>query len=112
MRFQPLILTLLCFAAVPAFATPTPEQIEFFETQVRPVLAEQCYKCHGPEKQKGDLRVDSLQALLKGSEQGPVLVPGKPEESSLIKSIKHIGESKMPAKAPKMPDAQISAIEQ
>jgi mono/diheme cytochrome c family protein len=112
MRFQPLILTLLCFAAVPALAMPTPEQLEFFETQVRPVLAEQCYKCHGPEKQKADLRVDSLQALLKGSEQGPVLIPGKPEESSLIKSIKHIGESKMPAKAPKMPDAQITAIEQ
>src|SRR5215211_1802470 len=98
MRFQSLTLALTGFAAVSALATPTPEQLEFFEKQVRPVLAEQCFKCHGPEKQKGDLRVDSLEALLKGSEQGPVIVPGKPGESSLIKSIKHLGEAKMPAK--------------
>src|SRR4051794_19374456 len=101
MRFQPLLLTLLSFTAIQVLAMPTPEQLEFFEKQVRPILAEQCYKCHGPEKQKGELRVDSREALLKGSEQGPVLVPGKPEESSLIKSVKHLGDSKMPAKAPK-----------
>jgi mono/diheme cytochrome c family protein len=112
MRLLPLTFSLTWLAATSAFATPTPEQLEFFEKQVRPVLAEQCFKCHGPEKQKGELRVDSLQALLKGSDQGPVVVPGKPEESSLIKSIKHIGDAKMPEKAPKMPDAQISALEQ
>src|SRR6186997_1057396 len=111
MRFSPLLLIFTCLVAATVMATPTPEQLEFFEKQVRPVLAEQCYKCHGPEKQKGDLRVDSLEALLKGSEQGPAIVPGKPEESSLIKSIKHLSEAKMPAKAPKMPDDQISALE-
>lgn len=112
MRQLTLSLTISSFAAASAVATVTPEQIEFFEKSVRPVLVEQCYKCHGPEKQKGDLRVDSLAALLKGSDQGPAIVPGKPGESSLIKSIKHEGESKMPAKAPKMPDAQINALEQ
>jgi len=112
MRFFPLIISLVCLAgAAPAPGTLSPEQLEFFEKEVRPVLAEQCYKCHGPEKQKGELRVDSLEAMLKGSDQGPVVVPGKPEESSLIKSIKHIGDAKMPEKAPKMPDAQISALE-
>src|SRR5215218_3863682 len=111
MRSFPLILSFVCLAVARLPGAPTPEQLEFFEKEVRPVLAEQCYKCHGPEKQKGELRVDSLEALLKGSDQGPVVVPGKPEESSLIKSIKHLGESKMPAKEPKMPDAQISALE-
>src|SRR4051812_36866650 len=38
---------------------PTPEQVRFFETQVRPTLAEHCFKCHGPDKQKANLRLDS-----------------------------------------------------
>jgi hypothetical protein len=43
---------------------------EFFETRVRPVLAAQCYKCHGPAKQLGGLRLDSREALLKGGTRG------------------------------------------
>jgi hypothetical protein len=106
-----ILLAFLAFA-VAGIATPTPEQLEFFEKKVRPVLAEQCYKCHGPEKQKADLRVDSRDALLKPGDDGPAIVPGKPDESLLIKSIKHVGDMKMPAKAPKMPDDQIAALEQ
>src|SRR5271165_1231604 len=94
-----------------AFAI-TPQESEFFEKQVRPVLVEQCYKCHGPDKQKGALRVDSRAAILKGTDDGPVIVPGKPDESEFIKSIKHIGDSKMPEKADKLPAAQIAALEQ
>ncbi len=111
MRHFPLVYSVLAaFALCGARAAVPPEQIEFFEKQVRPVLADQCYKCHGPEKQKGGLRMDSRDALLKGGDDGPVIVPGKPEESSLIKSINHIGDSKMPAKADKLPDAQIAAL--
>lgn len=87
-----------------------PEQLEFFEKKVRPVLAEQCYKCHGAEKQKADLRLDSREAILKGADTGPVLVPGNPEKSSLIKSIRHEGDAPMPEKAPKMPEDQINAL--
>ena len=87
-----------------------PEEIEFFEKQVRPVIADQCYKCHGAEKQKGGLRMDSREALLKGGEDGPVVAPGKPEDSSLIKSINHRGDSKMPEKADKLPETQIAAL--
>ncbi len=96
-------------AALRAHAT-SPEEIEFFEKRVRPVLSEQCYKCHGPDKQKAELRVDSREAILKGTDLGPVVVPGKPEESSFIKSIRHEGDSKMPEKADKMPDDQINAL--
>src|SRR5687768_8702074 len=88
----------------------TPQEEEFFEKRVRPVLAEQCYECHGPEKQKADLRVDSRAALLKGSDQGPAIVPGKPEESALIKSIRHEGDSKMPEKGRKLSDPEIAAL--
>ena len=59
---------------------PTPEQVQFFEEKVRPILAENCYKCHGSEKQKGSLRLDLREMALAGGESGPVIVPGKPDE--------------------------------
>jgi mono/diheme cytochrome c family protein len=105
-----LLATFLGTLALSRALAITPEETEFFEKHVRPVLAEQCYKCHGPEKQKAELRLDSREAVLKGSDIGPVVVPGKPEESSLIKSIKHEGDSKMPEKADKMPEQEIAAL--
>lgn len=111
-RFVPFAIFALAGAVLPRAVAITPQEAEFFEKQVRPVLAEQCYKCHGPEKQKGALRMDSRAAILKGTDDGPIVVPGKPEDSELIKSIKHVGDSKMPEKADKLPDAQIAALEQ
>ena len=104
-----------CFALALAGARAgaravTPAETEFFERSVRPVLAEHCYKCHGPDKQKAALRLDSRDAVMKGTDDGPVVVVGKPDESSLIKSIRHLGESKMPEKEDKLPDAQIAAL--
>ena len=75
-------------AADPAPA-PSPDQVAFFEKEVRPLLVEACAKCHGAEKQKGGLRVDSLRALLDGGDSGPALVPGQPEESLLIEAVRH-----------------------
>jgi mono/diheme cytochrome c family protein len=111
-RSVPFAIFALVCAVVPRAVAITPQETEFFEKQVRPVLVEQCYKCHGPDKQKGALRVDSRAAILKGTDDGPIVVPGKPEVSEFIKSIKHIGDSKMPEKADKLPDAQIAALEQ
>ena len=102
---------LFCLAVAPLRAI-TPQETEFFEKQIRPILAEQCYKCHGAEKQKAALRVDSRAAILKGTDEGPVIVPGKPEESEFIKSLRHTGNSKMPEKADKLSDAQIEAMAQ
>ena len=100
-----------CFALILAGArAATPEETEFFEKSVRPVLSEHCYKCHGPEKQKAALRLDSRDAVMKGTDDGPIVVSGKPDESSLIKSIRHQGDSKMPEKEDKLPDAQIAAL--
>ena len=65
-----------------------PQQAEFFETHVRPVLAENCYSCHGPDRQMAGLRLDSRAAILKGSARGPVLVPGDPEKSVLIGAVR------------------------
>ncbi len=60
---------------------------QYFEQKVRPLLAENCYSCHGGKKQKGGLRLDSLEAILKGGESGPAVVPGKPGESLLVEAI-------------------------
>src|SRR5262245_52880369 len=71
-----------------AGAEPSRDQVRFFEEKVRPILAEDCYKCHGSEKQKGSLRLDVREAALAGGESGPVIVPGKPDESALVEAIK------------------------
>ena len=73
--------------AQPAAATREGEL--FFENKVRPILAENCHKCHGEKKQGGTLRLDAKAALLAGGETGPAIVPGKPEESLLIEAINY-----------------------
>ena len=60
-------------------STSAGDREKFFEQNVRPLLAEKCYSCHGEKKQKGGLRLDSIEAILKGGESGPAVVPGKPE---------------------------------
>ena len=64
-----------------------PAQLEFFEKRVRPLLVENCHECHGADKQEGKLRLDSRDAALAGGEFGPAIVPGKPEESWLVRAI-------------------------
>ena len=65
------------------------EQIDFFEKHVRPLLVNRCQKCHGPEKQWATLRLDSREGLLVGGESGPSIVPGRPEESEILRRIRH-----------------------
>ena len=65
-------------------STSASDREKFFEQNVRPLLAEKCYSCHGDKKQKGGLRLDSIEAILKGGESGPAVVPGKPNESLLV----------------------------
>src|SRR3954466_4894989 len=85
-----------------AFAATGPEQLDFFEQKIRPVLAAECYECHGSEKQKGGLRLDSREALRKGGDTAPGVVPGDPAKSLLLGAIKHLDpDLKMPGKAPK-----------
>src|SRR5580700_10629242 len=59
----------------------TPAQEKFFETSIRPLLAEKCYSCHSATEQRGGLRLDSREAMLKGNAHGPVLAPGDIEKS-------------------------------
>lgn len=81
-------------------AEATPEQLEFFERDIRPLLVENCASCHNAEEQSGDLRVDSLAALIGGGESGPALVPYSPQRSLLMKAVRREGELKMPPDDP------------
>src|ERR1022692_2442044 len=70
--------------------------LEFFETKVRPVLADNCFSCHGNlAKPKGGVRLDRKEFVFKTSDE-PLIVPGHPEKSLLVKAIRHEIESKMP----------------
>ena len=76
----------------------------FVESRVRPVLIKHCLKCHGAEKQEGDLRLDTRAGWQRGGSQGPALVAGKPQESLLIKAISHDdSDLKMPPDRPLSP---------
>jgi hypothetical protein len=77
---------------------------------VRPVLAENCFKCHGEAKQKGGLRLDSRGAVLAGGDSGPAIEPGKPGESLLIEAIRH--ESIEMPPTGKLPEGEIAALVQ
>ncbi|CAN5436034.1 PSD1 and planctomycete cytochrome C domain-containing protein [soil metagenome] len=83
-----LLLSLVLCTTSRAFAqTPNSADVEFFEKSVRPLLHDNCQSCHGPTKQKGKLRLDSREAILRGGDTGPAVVPGHPERSLLIKAI-------------------------
>src|SRR5262249_34280926 len=100
-------------ASLSVSAAPfTSEQLEFFEKQVRPILAERCYKCHSAhsEKLKGRLFLDSREGIIKGGDDGPVITPGEPERSKLIEAINYQNpQLQMPPKG-KLPQEQIEAL--
>ncbi len=79
--------------ATPARFTlqPTPEQLDFFERRIRPVLAEHCYECHSAQAKqiKGGLVIDSRAGLVRGGDTGGTVTPGDPEASLLIQAIRH-----------------------
>ncbi len=116
MRKILISLCLLIGGATPSLLGQSPltaSQFEFFESKIRPVLVKHCYECHSidSEKVKGELLLDSREALLRGGVTGPGVVPGKPEESLLIEAIRYEDEYlEMPPKKSggKLPDVVIA----
>lgn len=90
----------------------SPEQIESFEKTIRPLLVERCYDCHGAHKHENGLRLDSREAILRGSDYGKVVEPGNPAASKLIKAVKgEAGVEKMPKKGAALSAPEIAALE-
>jgi hypothetical protein len=103
------VLTLTALPCAAAEKAVTPEEAQFFETRIRPVLADSCFRCHGPAKQRGGLRLDSRAALLAGGDRGPAVVPGDPEKSLLITAVGHTDDLKMPP-SKKLPAQQVGDL--
>jgi hypothetical protein len=93
------VLLLIATVGVARAAVPLAPQAEFFEKRIRPVLAEHCFSCHGADKQRAGLRLDSRSAMLKGGENGPAVKPGDPDASLLLRAVKQTGDLKMPPKS-------------
>ena len=85
----------------------------FFEAHVRPVLVNECYKCHSrdADKIKGGLMLDTREGVLHGGDTGPALVPGKPDDSLMIKAISYTDDDlQMPPKGHKLGDDEIADL--
>ena len=105
-------ISLVFALSLSAFAA-APEGVEFFEKRVRPLLAEQCLECHtAGKKTKGGLALDSRAGWQAGGDSGAAIVPGKVEESLLIKAVRYTDTNlQMPEKR-KLPAAEIAVLEQ
>ena len=84
---------------------------DFFESRIRPFLITDCQDCHGPKRQRGGLRVDSREALLRGGDSGAAVVPGKSQESRLLRAIQHSEpDLQMPKERSRLPETVIRDV--
>src|SRR6266566_840767 len=94
-----LLAVAICGAGVPAAGSPKAAVVsttdrEFFERKVRPLLSQHCYQCHSTKakKQRGGLLLDSSSGVQKGGDSGPVVLPGRPDDSLLIRAVRYHDE--------------------
>ncbi len=102
-----LVLSLCAFSGNAAFAA---DPMDHFESKVRPLLVKHCQKCHGPEKQRGGLRLDTKAAWQAGGDSGAAIVPGKPDESLIIKAIRNSDPKMRMPPSEKLADHEIAAL--
>ncbi|MEO6708665.1 MAG: DUF1549 domain-containing protein, partial [Planctomycetota bacterium] len=105
----------VCCTAGPSAARPqvqSESDLEFFESKVRPLLVDRCYECHAStsKRVKGDFKLDTYDDLLRGGEEGGVVVPGDPESSRLIHAVRYDGDLKMPPKT-ELAKAELATLE-
>jgi hypothetical protein len=104
------LFPLLCSAAP---AATNAAGLEFFEGKIRPLLVDNCYKCHSQksEKVRGGFKLDTRDGLRQGGDSGPAIVPGHPEKSLLIKAVSYTDKDlQMPPKDQKLADEQIEYL--
>ncbi len=105
-RTLALLALLVTSAAAPAQSQElAPEDLEHFESKIRPVLVERCYQCHGadPERIRAGLALVDAEGLRAGGDSGAVIVPGAPDDSLLVEVLRYEGPIKMP------PDGRLPA---
>jgi len=99
-------------AALPLCAQ-SPASLEFFEKEIRPVLVENCYPCHSSAlpTPMGGLFLDSKAGMRAGGNGGPILVPGDPTSSRLLKALSYNDTALRMPPTGKLPDSTIAAFE-
>jgi hypothetical protein len=111
-----LLRTLFALAvSAPGIAAADADQgVAYFEQHIRPILVENCYKCHSAAKgkHKGGLELDTREAALKGGDSGPLLVPGDPGKSLLMKAVGYGDKDMEMPPDGRLPDAAIKRLEE
>lgn len=104
MKMNPLTLSLLAVFALPLVSVsaadvdlsklppPSAKKGVTYDTDIQPMFEKSCFKCHGSEKQKGKLRLDSLEATLKGGEDGKILETGNSAKSQIVIAVARLGD--------------------
>src|SRR5262245_7303632 len=103
-----VVILLVVLGAAPA------EDRAFFEARVRPILVERCYHCHSARtgKRRGGLQLDGRAAFQKGGDSGPAAVPGRPEQSLLVRAVRHAeGVAAMPPSGA-LPAREVAVLEE
>jgi len=105
------IVLLVSFAILPptSLHAADDEAERFFENHVRPIFAEHCSSCHGPDKQFGGLRLDSWQSLSEGSDSAPVVIASNAEDSLLIQAVRRMDGVEMPPDNP-LPEKDVQTL--
>src|SRR5262245_19163596 len=99
-----------CLLFVPLLAGRSVADDDYTRT-VRPIFAAHCVKCHGPQKQRGGLRLDQPVAALKGGDSGPAIVPGKAADSPLLRRVgSRDRDERMPPTGEPLSREQIAAL--
>ena len=108
-----ILAALLLGAGAAAASELAPEDLEFFEQKIRPVLVEHCYTCHNStEIAESGLRLDYRGGLLEGGMRGPAIEPGKPRSSLLLRAMRHPSlDFRMPLGGAKLPDDVVADFE-
>ena len=116
-RSAAIAAAILCVAPLGSRAQEAapldPRHVAFFEREIRPILVEHCYSCHGEEAAEGGLRLDSAAATLRGGDSGPAIIPGDARRSLLMAAVRHEANVKpMPPEdaGEKLSEAQIEAL--
>ncbi len=87
-----------------------PKEVVTYKDHVAPILRKHCGNCHNPDKATSDFDVMTYQTLMAGGSSGEAIAAGSPDSSRLYKAVAHLEEPFMPAKGPKIPEAEIAVI--
>lgn len=99
-----------CLLGTPAFAA---DPIALFDKTIRPLLERKCYECHSAkaDEVKGNLRLDSLEGIFKGGDNGPAVIAGDVENSFLLRAMRYQEDDYQMPPSGRLPDRDIAAVE-